>query len=406
MPQRASSANTEGAPKAVAKSTEDSELMRTDDLQSSTDVSMELLEIAPTDEGSPRNTIEAVPKGQNAQEVSPGVVPTRGVESEPAERAPPQRETAIVSRGATKEVRGKRPAPSDALASIAKKSRASRRTAPALPPLEKKKTSVVPLLSAPDNDILNAEDITHQSPATVVAEIIGERMFGGVTQALDPRLLALSGHLASSTQEQVAFRAQSREQLGNIAREMLLMVTGLFMEIDARDHTLRDSVNRRVEEARLEENLSATSDARGNLAAVKEDYRSLQFDLRATLEARKQAEEEAGKVQKHAQSLEAELSYGQKVLKESDERAAAAEVRCEEVLKQLSSMAEAFRERDEAVSQREEVQHQNEQLKADFDAMLTQRNEALARVVVLEQELSKQVNNVKDLTLAAEKSHL
>lgn len=178
------------------------------------------------------------------------------------------------------------------------------------------------------------------------------------------------------------------------------------MEIDARDHALRDSVNRRVEEARLEENLSATSDARGNLAAVKEDYRSLQFDLHAALEARKKAEEEAARVQKHAQSLEAELSYGRKVLKESDERVAAAEVHCEEVLKQLSSMAEAFRERDDAVSQREEVQHQNEQLKADFDAMLTQRNEALARVVVLEQELSKQVNNVKDLTLAAEKSHL
>lgn len=84
---------------------------------------------------------------------------------------------------------------------------------------------VVPLLSASNNDILNAEDITHQSPATVVAEIIRERMFGGVMQASDPRLLALSGHLASSTQEQVAFRARSREQLGDTAREMLLMVS-------------------------------------------------------------------------------------------------------------------------------------------------------------------------------------
>ena len=99
------------------------------------------------------------------------------------------------------------------------------------------------------------------------------------------------------------------------------------MEVDARDHSLRESVDRRVEEARLEENLSATSDTRGNLAAAHE----------------------------HAKSLEAELSHARRVLKESDERAAAAEVRCEEVLKQLSSTVDALRERDEAVSQKEEI---------------------------------------------------
>ncbi|XP_021621469.1 uncharacterized protein LOC110621498 [Manihot esculenta] len=178
------------------------------------------------------------------------------------------------------------------------------------------------------------------------------------------------------------------------------------MQIDARDHALRDSVNRRVEEARLEENLSATSDARGNLAAVEEDYRSLQFDLHAALEARKKAEEEAARVQKHAQSLEAELSHARKVLKESDERAAAAEVRCEEVLKQLSSIVDALRERDEAVSQKEEVQRQYEQLKVKFDAVLAQKGEAVARVVVLKHELSKQADSIKSLTLATEKSKL
>ena len=40
------------------------------------------------------------------------------------------------------------------------------------------------------------------------------------------------------------------------------------MEMDARDRALKDSVDRRIEEARLEENLSASSDARDNLAAV------------------------------------------------------------------------------------------------------------------------------------------
>ncbi|XP_021620551.1 ciliary rootlet coiled-coil protein 2-like [Manihot esculenta] len=231
-------------------------------------------------------------------------------------------------------------------------------------------------------------------------------MFGGITQASDSRLLALSGHLASSTQEQVAFRARSREQLGDTAREMLLMVTGIFMEMDARDRALRDTVDRRIEEASLEENLSASSDARDNLAAVQEDYRSLQFDLHAAKEARKKAEEEASEVRKHSQSLEAELSHIRRVLQESDERATSAEVRCGEVLKQLSSTVDALRERDEAVGQKEEVQRQHEQLKVKLDVVLAQKSEAVARVVVLKQELSKQADNIKGLTLAAEESKL
>ncbi|XP_021603177.2 uncharacterized abhydrolase domain-containing protein DDB_G0269086-like [Manihot esculenta] len=308
-------------------------------------------------------------------------------ETRTAEDALPQKESSGVPKEIFGRTASKRPLHSDAHALVPKKFRAPRRPDPALPPLEKKKTSVVPLLFASNNDILNAEDITHKSPASVVAEIIGERMFGGITTASDPRLLALSGLLASSTQEQAAFRARSREDLGNTARELLLMVTGIFMEMDARDRVLRESMDRRIEEARLEENLSATSDARGNLAAIREDYKSLQVDLCMALEARKKAEGETAEAQKHAQSLEAELSHARRVLKESDERAAAAE-------------------RDEAVSQKEEVQRQNEQLKADFDVALAQRNEALARVVVLEQELSKQTDNVKGLTLAAEESQL
>ncbi|XP_043815239.1 rootletin-like [Manihot esculenta] len=222
------------------------------------------------------------------------------------------------------------------------------------------------------------QDITHQSPASVVAKIIKERMFGGVIEASDPRLLALTSLLASSTREQAAFWSRPRGELGDTIREMLLMVMGLFMEVDARDHSLQESMDCRVEEARLEENLSATSDARSNLAAAHE----------------------------HAKSLEAELSHAWRVLKESDERATAAKVRCEEVLKQLSSTVDAFRERDEA-------QRQYEALKADFEGAQARLNKvevqkegALAWVEVLEQELSKSSDRIRDLASTAEESKL
>ncbi|XP_021621496.1 uncharacterized protein LOC110621528 [Manihot esculenta] len=210
-------------------------------------------------------------------------------------------------------------------------------------------------------------------------------MFGGVAEASNPRLLALTGLLASSTQEQVAFRSWSREQLGDTTREMLLMAMGIFMEIDARDRALKDSVDRRIEEARLEENLSATSDARSNLAATQEHSKSLQVELSTALEA----------------------------LKRADGRAAAAEISRDKALEQLSSLEEVRKERDEATRQKEEVQHQHELLKADFEgaqahceAVMAQREEALARVVVLEQELVKQADNFKDLTLEAETTKL
>ncbi|XP_043817458.1 myosin-10-like [Manihot esculenta] len=166
---------------------------------------------------------------------------------------------------------------------------------------------------------------------------------------------------------------------------MLLMVMGLFMVVDARDLSLLESVDRRIEEARLEENLSATSDARSNLAAARE----------------------------HARSLEAELSHARRVLKESNDRAAAVEVRCEEVLKQLSSTVDALREKDEALNQRDEAQRQYEALKADFEGVRArlikvevQKEGALARVEVLEQELSKSSDRIRDLASAAEESKL
>ncbi|XP_021596622.1 protein BCAP-like [Manihot esculenta] len=160
---------------------------------------------------------------------------------------------------------------------------------------------------------------------------------------------------------------------------------GIFMEIDARDRALRDSVDRRIEEARLEENLSATSDAWSNLAAAQEHSKSLQVELSTTLEA----------------------------LRRADGRAATAEISRDEALKQLSSLEEVRKERDEATSQKEGVQHQCEALKADLEVaqarcevVAAQRDESLARTVVLEQELAKRADSFKDLTLEVQASKL
>ncbi|XP_043811554.1 uncharacterized abhydrolase domain-containing protein DDB_G0269086-like [Manihot esculenta] len=138
-------------------------------------------------------------------------------------------------------------------------------------------------------------------------------------------------------------------------------------------------LNRRIEEARLEENLSATSDARGNLVAAREQIQSLQGELRSALEALKKADEKAAETAGYTKSLEAELSQTREVLRVSDERAAALEVRCEGVLKQLSSVTEALSERDEAVRQKAEVQQQYGVLKADFEELQAQLEEAKAQ---------------------------
>ncbi|XP_043816666.1 MAP7 domain-containing protein 1-like [Manihot esculenta] len=283
----------------------------------------------------------------------------------------------------------KRPAPSgeSAPSPARKKSRSATGSSPALPPIGKGKgVAAEPPLPSFGN-VLKASDITSESPANAVADLLREQMFGGVTHASDPRLIALTGLLASSTKEQASFRSRSHEELGSLIREMLLMVTGLFMEVDARNRSLRESVDRRIEEARLEENISATNDARGNLAEEKE-----------------------AEAAKRTSFLEDELSRTRNVLKESGERAAPLEIRCEEVLKQLSSMMEALRERDEAVSQKAEAQRQYDALKADFEGLQTrlkevesQRETALARVQVLEQELSTSSDRIRDLASSAEK---
>ena len=132
-------------------------------------------------------------------------------------------------------------------------------------------------------------------------------------------------------------------------------MTGLVTEVDIRDRSFRESVDRRIEEARREENISATNDARGNLAAAREQIQTLQAELNSALEALKKAEEEIAGTAKHTLSLENELSRTCKVLQESDERATALEARCKGVSEQLSSMANALQERNEALGQKAEV---------------------------------------------------
>ncbi|XP_043806618.1 uncharacterized protein LOC122721776 [Manihot esculenta] len=308
----------------------------------------------------------------------------------PTQDAPaPARTELEGSEGVPSKIGDKRPAPSGTAAPspARKKSRAAAGSSPALPSIGKgKSVAAEPPLFSSDNS-LKASDITSESPASAVADFLKEQMFGGVTEASDPRLLALTGLLASSTKEQTSFQSRSREELGSSIREMLLMVTGLLMEVDIRDRSLRESIDRRIEEARLEENISATNDARGNLVAAREQIQSLQVELHSALEALKKAEGKAAETAKHTSFLEAELSRTRGVLKVSDERAAALEVRCKGVSEQLSSMADALQERNEALSQKAEVQRQYDALKADLEGLQTRLNEvetqremALARV--------------------------
>ncbi|XP_043808344.1 uncharacterized protein LOC122722225 [Manihot esculenta] len=214
--RRNSNEGMEEALGVISRPVEGTELVRTDPVLPSEEVPEVRLETSAAEERASEKGMEVIPAGKGSQEAPLGVIPT----SEGMGPGP------IDGGDVAVKVGGKRPAPAEVPApvSVPKKSRAFRRPAPALPPLEKKKEApVVPLLSAPDNDILNAEDITHQTPASVVAEILREQMFSGITEASDPRLLTLTGLLAGFTREQAAFQSRPRGELGDRIREMLLM---------------------------------------------------------------------------------------------------------------------------------------------------------------------------------------
>ena len=134
------------------------------------------------------------------------------------------------SEGVPSKTGGKRPTPSGTPvpSPARKKSRTAVGPSPPLPPIGKGKgVSAVPS-SSPTDNILDLSSISSESPASAVAALLRERMFGGITEASDPRLLALTGHLASSTKEQVSFQSRSREELGSTIGEMLLMVSYSF----------------------------------------------------------------------------------------------------------------------------------------------------------------------------------
>ncbi|XP_021607729.1 verprolin-like [Manihot esculenta] len=191
-PPRASTGGAKKAPRIAPRPVEDPELRRTKPALPSSGVSEERLEASITEDRVSEGGMEIIPAGESAQgapvevapiteEKEPGpvseVIPqgaVEGAESGLVEVVPPRGKSSTAFKGSAEGAGSKCPPPSKAMAPapVSKKARASRRPAPPLPPLEKEKTSVVPLLSAPDNDILNAEDISHQSPASVVVEIL------------------------------------------------------------------------------------------------------------------------------------------------------------------------------------------------------------------------------------------
>lgn len=81
------------------------------------------------------------------------------------------------------------------------------------------------LCLAPNNEFLNAAEVTLKSTPASVAEMLHKKMFEGVSDVFDPRFLALASHLACSTKQQTAFSLRSQKDLRNSLREMLLMVS-------------------------------------------------------------------------------------------------------------------------------------------------------------------------------------
>lgn len=57
------------------------------------------------------------------------------------------------------------------------------------------------LLSAPDNELLNAAKVTVESTLVCVAEMLCERIFEGVPDATDPCFLVLVSYLACATKQ-------------------------------------------------------------------------------------------------------------------------------------------------------------------------------------------------------------
>ncbi|XP_021594472.1 cytochrome c1-like [Manihot esculenta] len=165
-PQRSSTERREEAPRVIFEVAEETGLARADPILPPVDASAVGLEVSITEEGAPGKRKEIILIDEDVQEAPSGDAPI-----------PDEVGSGLASDGGVIEKAGdKRPASPEtsAPAPARKKSRASKESAPALPPLERKKAapalpplekkkdvSTVPLMSASDNDILNVEDITH-----------------------------------------------------------------------------------------------------------------------------------------------------------------------------------------------------------------------------------------------------
>lgn len=61
---------------------------------------------------------------------------------------------------------------------------------------------------APDNELLNAIEVTLESLPASVVEMLCNWMFRGTPDASDPRFLSFISHLARSTNQQAAFNSR------------------------------------------------------------------------------------------------------------------------------------------------------------------------------------------------------
>ncbi|XP_043809830.1 uncharacterized protein LOC122723105 [Manihot esculenta] len=162
------SARTEVAPKVTDRPAEGFELVRADAALSFGDAPEESLEASSADRRAPEGEVEVIPASESvpgaAVEVASVIegIPREEGESRSVDDILPPEKVLDVPESAVEKAASKRPLPSDVPAPVPvpKMFQASRRPTPDLPPLEKEKTPVVPLLSAPNNEILNAEDRT------------------------------------------------------------------------------------------------------------------------------------------------------------------------------------------------------------------------------------------------------
>lgn len=65
------------------------------------------------------------------------------------------------------------------------------------------------LSSAPDNELLNAAEVTRESSSVSVAKMLYENMFAGAPDASNPHFLAFISPLARSTKQQPVFNTRS-----------------------------------------------------------------------------------------------------------------------------------------------------------------------------------------------------